>query len=118
MGAGKPCGLGSAFWHGDGALENLVWRVKLVAETGDRRQGKSEVARIERDPYARPETLGLSIEYGKRIAAGIQREMVPEQALAMGEHLRVDRAQQGLPAHDAPVSVLRCSAAHSAFPWL
>jgi hypothetical protein len=80
--------LGSAFWHGDGALEKLVWRVKLVAETGGEAAREIEVARIERDPYAQPETLGLSIEDGKRIAAGIQREMVREQALVMGEHFR------------------------------
>jgi hypothetical protein len=69
-------------------LEKLVWRVKLVAETGGEAATEIEGARIERDPHAHPETLGMSLEDGKRIAAAVQREMVRAQASVMGEHFR------------------------------
>jgi hypothetical protein len=52
-------------------LEKLVWRVKLVAEAGGEAAREIEVARIEREPHVRPETLGLSLEEGKRIAAAV-----------------------------------------------
>jgi hypothetical protein len=69
-------------------LEKLVWRVKLVAETAGGPATEIEVARIERDPYAQLETLGLTLEDGKRIAAAIQHEMVQAQASVMGENFR------------------------------
>jgi hypothetical protein len=65
----------------------LVWRVKLVAETGGP-ASEIEVARIEREDWAVPETLGLSLDEGKRIAAAIQAEMVRAQASTMSEHFR------------------------------
>jgi hypothetical protein len=70
-------------------LEKLVWRVKLVAEAGGGEAAREiEVARIERAPHVRPETLGLSLEEGKRIAAAVQREMVRGQASVMGDQFR------------------------------
>jgi hypothetical protein len=69
-------------------LEKLVWRVKLVAETGGGPATEIEVARIERALYARPETLGLTLEEGKRIASAVQREVVQAQASVMGENFR------------------------------
>src|SRR5260370_17800206 len=47
-----------------------------------------EVARIEREDWAVPETLGLSLDEGKRIAAAIQAEMVRAQASATSEHFK------------------------------
>lgn len=55
-------------------MEKLVWRVKLVAETGGGPATEIEVARIERVAYAQLETLCLTLEEGKRIAAAVQRE--------------------------------------------
>jgi hypothetical protein len=69
-------------------LEKLIWRVKLVAEMGNGPAMEVEVARIERDPHARPETLGLTLEEGKRIAAAVQREVAQAQASVMGENSR------------------------------
>jgi hypothetical protein len=69
-------------------LEKLVWRVKLVAETGGASASEIEVARIERDAHAHPETLGMSLEDGKRITAALQHEIVRAQASVMGEHFR------------------------------
>ena len=68
-------------------MGKLVWRVKLVAETGGSAT-EIEVARIEREDSAVPETLGLSLDEGKRIAAAIQAEIVRAQASAMSEHFR------------------------------
>ena len=67
-------------------MGKLVWRVRLVAETGGPAT-EIEVARIEREDWAVPETLGLSLDEGKRIAAAIQAEMVRAQASTMSEHL-------------------------------
>ncbi|MGZ9409818.1 MAG: hypothetical protein ACXW3J_04230, partial [Methylocystis sp.] len=41
------------------------------------------MARIERDEFAVPETLGLSLAEGKRLVAAIQTEMVRAQAATM-----------------------------------
>ena len=68
-------------------MGKLVWRVKLVAETGGPAT-EIEVARIEREDWAVPETLGLSLDEGKRIAAAIQTEIVRAQTSAMSEHFR------------------------------
>ena len=47
-------------------MQKLVWRVKLVADFGDEAaETEVEVARIERDDFAVPETLGLSLAEGK-----------------------------------------------------
>ena len=60
-------------------MKKLVWRVKLVADFGDEAAATEvEVARIERDEFTVPETLGLSLGEGKRPA--IQTEMVRAQA--------------------------------------
>jgi hypothetical protein len=65
----------------------LVWRMKLVAET-DGPATEIEVARIEREDWAVPETLGLSLDEGKRIGAAIQAEIVRAQTSAMRVPLR------------------------------
>ena len=70
-------------------MQKLVWRVKLVTDLGDgAREIDVEVARIERDEFAVPETLGLSLAEGKRLAAAIQTEMVRAQAATIGERFR------------------------------
>ncbi|MGA9599736.1 MAG: hypothetical protein WBS22_05685 [Methylocystis sp.] len=62
-------------------MKKLVWRVRLVADFGDEAAATEvEVARIERDEFTVPETLGLSLGEGKRLTAAIQTEMVRAQA--------------------------------------
>jgi hypothetical protein len=69
--------------------QKLVWRVKLVADFGDgAAEIGVEVGRIERDEFAVPETLGLSLAEGKRVAVAIQTEMVRARAATMGERCR------------------------------
>jgi AcrR family transcriptional regulator len=48
----------------------------------------TEVARIERDDFAVPETLGLTLDEGKRLMAATQAEIVRAQACTMGERFR------------------------------
>lgn len=70
-------------------MQKLVWRVKLVADFGyEAAETDVEVARIERDEFTVPETLGLSLGEGKRLTAAIQAEMVRAQAATMGERFR------------------------------
>ena len=70
-------------------MQKLAWRVKLVADLGDEAaETEVEVARIERDGFTVPETLGLSLGEGKRLTAAIQTEMVRAQAATMGERFR------------------------------
>jgi hypothetical protein len=69
-------------------VQKLVWRVKFVADSGYGAATEIEVARIEREDCAVPETLGLSLDEGKRLTAAIQTEMVRSQASTMGERFR------------------------------
>ena len=57
-------------------MEKWVWRVKVAAETGGGPAVEVEVAHIERSSYVQLETLGLTLDEGKRIAAAVQREVV------------------------------------------
>ncbi len=45
-------------------MVKLVWRVKLIAELEPGIVSETEVARIERDDLAVPETLGLTAGRG------------------------------------------------------
>ena len=100
-------------------MGKLVWRVKLVAETGGPAT-EIEVARIEREDWAVPEALGLSLDEGKSIAAAIQAEMVRAQASTMSEHFRscghcgLNFAEQGISEHDLSIAVRRRAAQSSA----
>ncbi len=69
-------------------MQKLVWRVKLVADSGDGSATEIEVGRIEREAWADLETLGLLLSERKRLAAAIQTEMVRAQASMMGERFR------------------------------
>ncbi len=69
-------------------MVKLVWRVKLVAELGLGAVSETEVAMIERENVATAETVGLTLDEGKRLAATIQAEIVRAQVAAMGEQLR------------------------------
>jgi hypothetical protein len=69
-------------------MQKLIWRVKLVADLGDGSASEIEVAQIERDAWAVPETIGLSLAEGKQISAAVQAEMVQSQAKVMGERFR------------------------------
>jgi len=69
-------------------MAKLVWRVKLIAELGPRIVSETEVARIERDDFAVAETVGLTLDEGKRLAAAAQAEIVRAQVAAMGERFR------------------------------
>jgi hypothetical protein len=69
-------------------MAKLVWRVKLIAERGADTVSETEVAAIERDDCATPETLGLSLAEGKQLTCAIQAAMVRAQVAAMGERFR------------------------------
>jgi hypothetical protein len=69
-------------------VQKLVWRVKLVADFGAGPATEIEVARIEREDWAVPETLGLTLVEGKQLTPAIQTEMVRAQASTMGERFR------------------------------
>ncbi len=69
-------------------MQKFVWRLKLEAKFGDGSATEIEVARIEREAWAVPATLGLSLIEGKRLTAAIQTEMVRAQASIMGERFR------------------------------
>jgi hypothetical protein len=43
-------------------MAKLVWRVKLIAELAPGIVSETEVARIERDDFAAPETLDLTLD--------------------------------------------------------
>jgi hypothetical protein len=62
--------------------------MKLEAKFGDGSATEIEVARIEREAWAAPATLVLSLSEGKRLTAAIQTEMVRAQASIMGERFR------------------------------
>jgi hypothetical protein len=66
----------------------LVWRVKVVADLGSGAVCETEVARIERDDFAVPETVGLSLDESKQLTAAIPDEVVRCQAAVMGERFR------------------------------
>jgi hypothetical protein len=69
-------------------MAKLVWRVKLVAELGSDTMCETEVAEIERDDFATPETLGLTLSEGKLLTAAVQAEIVRAQVAEMGERFR------------------------------
>jgi hypothetical protein len=63
--------------------------LKLVAELGSDTVSETEVARIERDDLAVAETVGLTLDEGKRLTASTHAEIVRAQvAAAMGERFR------------------------------
>jgi hypothetical protein len=63
-------------------------RLKLEADLGVGSATEIEVARIEREAWADPDALGLSLSEGKRLTAAIQTEMVRAQASIMSERFR------------------------------
>ena len=69
-------------------MAKLVWRVKVVADLGSGAVSETEVARIERDDIAVPETVGLRLAEGKQLTAAIQAEIVGSQAAVMREKFR------------------------------
>ncbi|AZG78822.1 hypothetical protein [Methylocystis rosea] len=72
-------------------MQKLVWRVKLVADFGDGAATEIQMAQIEREDWAVPETLGLTLAEGKQLTAAIQAEIVRAQAEVMGERFRYCR---------------------------
>jgi hypothetical protein len=69
-------------------MAKLVWRVKLVAELEPGVVSETEVARIERDDFAVEETLGLTLDEGKRLMATAQAGIVRAQVSTLGERFR------------------------------
>jgi hypothetical protein len=69
-------------------MQKLVWRLKLEGNFGDGAAIEVEVGRIEREGWADPETLGLSLSEGIQLTAAIQTEIVRTQASRMGERFR------------------------------
>jgi hypothetical protein len=57
-------------------MAKLVWWVKLIAELESGCVSEMEVERTERDDFAVPETLGLTLGEGKRLMAATQAEVV------------------------------------------
>jgi len=64
-------------------MAKLVWRVKVVADLGSGVLSETEVARIERDDFAVPESVGLRLDEGKQLTAAIQAEIVRAQAAVL-----------------------------------
>jgi hypothetical protein len=54
-----------------------------------------EVARIERDDCAVAETVGLTLDEGKRLTASTQAEIVPRAGRRDGRAVPMVRAPQG-----------------------
>jgi len=101
-------------------MQKLVWRVKLIADFGDEAvETEVQVARIERDDFAVPETLGLSLAEGKRLTAAIQTAMVRAQATTMGRALpvlralRIDLVQQRIPIRHVSIPLWQRAASSS-----
>jgi hypothetical protein len=69
-------------------MAKLVWRVKLIAELEPGVISETEVARVERHDFAVSETLGLTLDEGKRLMATTQAEIVCAQVSTMGERFR------------------------------
>src|ERR1700681_926141 len=69
-------------------MAKLVWRVKLIAELEPGVVSETEVGRIERDDFAVEETLGLTLDEGKRLMAATQAGIVRAQVSTMGERFR------------------------------
>ena len=69
-------------------MAKLIWRVRLIAELEPGIVSEAEVARIERDDFAVAETIGLTLNEGKRLLAAAQAEIVRAQVAAMGERFR------------------------------
>jgi hypothetical protein len=69
-------------------LAKLVWRVKLIAELEAGVVSETEVARIERDDVAVPETLRLTLDGGKQLMTATQVEVVRAQVSTMGKRFR------------------------------
>jgi hypothetical protein len=101
-------------------MQKLVWRGKLVADFGDETvEAEVEVARFERDRFAVPETLGLSLAEGKRLTAAIQTEMGPctgdddGRALPVLRALRIDLVQQRIPIRHVSMPLRQRAASSS-----
>ena len=101
-------------------MQKLVWRVKFIADFGDEAvETEVQVARIERDDFAVPETLGLSLAEGKRLTAAIQTAMVRAQATTMGRALpvlralRIDLVQQRIPIRHVSIPLWQRAASSS-----
>ncbi len=69
-------------------MAKLIWRVKLVAELEPGIASETELARVERDDFAVEETLGLTLDEGKRLMAAAQAGIVRAEVAIMGERFR------------------------------
>jgi hypothetical protein len=69
-------------------VAKLVWRVKLVAELEPGIASETELARVERDDVTVEETLGLTLDEGKRLMAAVPAGIVHAQVSVMGERFR------------------------------
>ena len=69
-------------------MSRLIWRLKLVAELEPGVVSETEVARIEREDFAVPETLGLTLGGSEALTAAIQAKIVSAQVAVMGQQFR------------------------------
>ena len=76
-------------------MAKLVWRMMLVAELEPGVASETEVARIERDDFAVPETVGLTLEEGKQLMAAAQTGIVRAQVAVMGERFQWECPENG-----------------------
>ena len=60
-------------------------KVPVAASTAST---ETDVARIEREDYAVPETVGLTLDESKALTAAFQTEIVSAQVAVMGERFR------------------------------
>ena len=73
-------------WEGSDARARMA--VEARGQFWRRGGDRGQVGRIEREGWADPETLGLSLSEGKQLTAAIQTEIVRTQASMMGERFR------------------------------
>jgi hypothetical protein len=62
--------------RGAKTMPKPAWRLMLVGELRSDVVSETERARIERDTVAAAETIGLTLDEGKRLTAAIQAEIV------------------------------------------
>ena len=74
--------------------------MKLEGYFGDGAATEVEVGRIEREGWADPETLGLSLSEGKQLTAAIQTEMVPDESIDEGRAFPMLWPLRGAPGEE------------------
>src|SRR5947208_2742346 len=69
-------------------MAKLIWRVRLIGELGKGGVSETGGGGGGRDDFAVPETIGLTLDEGKRLTAAIQAAIVGAQVAVLGERFR------------------------------